>query len=227
MIPTISQVYAVGQTTCDLNAYDYVDAAGNPGPLRPGTFPPSNSPSGELADPVQLPPGDFAYIWVQFQNESLSAKMNALQVVVLESNSAWDRNNPSPLPAGVQTTYYVCNNMSNEIGAKRWDSNATPPDYPEWRNNQQDMVAIVAYGLKNLPSDAPWNLYKGGTSRIALLGAIEAPADGRVYHLFIPPGACTFMPTYEPLVAGGYCQFLPEPASVLLLAAAALLIRRR
>lgn len=207
MIPTVSTVYANGVS---INGYDYQDYYGNPGPLRPGAFPPANAPSGDLANPVQILDGDFAYIWLQFQNEPKGAKINGLQISITGGP--------------VSTTYYLCNNLQNNIAAKRWDGTATPPGYPEWHNNPQTMVAITAAGLTNTATTAPWNLYDG-TTRIALLGAVEAPWDGAVLHIDITNISYAAPP--NPAVAGGVFSFVPEPTSLLLMGLAGLLIRRR
>ena len=79
MVPTISSVDADGNS---INGYDYQDYYGVPGPLRPGAFPPGDAPSGDLANPVQILDGDWAYIWLQFQNEAKGAKINGLQVTI-------------------------------------------------------------------------------------------------------------------------------------------------
>ncbi len=208
MTPTASTVYANG---VNANAYDYGDYYGNPpGILRPGPFPPGNAPSGDLASPVQIAEGDWAYIWLQFQNEPKGAKINGLQVTITGGP--------------VSTTYYLCNNMNALNANKRWDGTATPPGYPEWHNNPQTMVAITAYGLVNSAQAANWNLWDT-VNRIALLGAVEAAADGTVYNIDITNISYASPP--NPSVSGGVFQFVPEPASLLLMGLAGLLIRRR
>lgn len=226
MIPTVSTVYANGD---NVNGYDYSDYYGNPGPLRPGTFPADNAPSGTLANPIEIPLdlGDWGYIWLQFQSESKGAKINGLQVAVVPPGSAWDPNNPTAWPATLTNTYYLCNNMGMVTPNKRWDGTATPPAYPEWHNNQQVGVAINAFGIQNGSLDVPWNLYKGGTARMALLGAIEGsdaalytPFEIRIVNFSYSSGAPGGF-------SSGYFMFTPEPASLMLLGLAGLLIRRR
>lgn len=230
MIPTISTVYANGD---NVNGYDYSDYyQTTPGPIRPGTFPPDAAPSGTQANPIEIPLGQWAYIWLQFQSESKGAKINGLQVAVVDPGSVWDPNLPTPWPTSLTNTYYLCNNMqvlggTPAIANKRWDGVATPPAYPEWHNNQQVGVAINAYGIQNSPSDLAWNLYKGGTARMALLGAIEAVTidPSKVFEIRIvnfsyssgAPGG----------FSAGFFKFTPEPASLMLLGLAGLLIRRR
>lgn len=194
MVPTVSTVYANG---VNVNGYDYwADYDGTlPGPLRPGSFPPVDAPSGTPGNPVTIVDGDFAYIWLQFQSEPNGAVINGVRVVIRELG----QTDPAP----VSPTYYVCNNMSNLIGDKRWDGTATPPDYPEWHNNSQMMVAIVARGLRNLAADLPWNLWQG-SSRIALLGAVEGLAAGTIYEILILE--ISYWQPPNPVVAGGVFQ---------------------
>jgi len=209
MVPTISSVDADGNS---INGYDYQDYYGVPGPLRPGPFPPVDAPSGDLANPVQILDGDWAYIWLQFQNEAKGAKINGLQVTI------------SGGP--VSTTYYLCNNLDSLPGqtGKRWDGTATPPGYPEWHNNPQTMVAITAEGLTNSAADSARNLYAGAT-RIGLLGAVEAPYDGATLTIDITN--ISYAAGTPGGLAGGVFQFVPEPTSLLLMGLAGLLIRRR
>jgi hypothetical protein len=217
-IPTISTVYANDAYS---NAYDYADYYLTvPGPIRPGPFPPGNSPSGTIANPVglvpDLPNPDFAYIWLQFQNEPKGSKIVGLTVEIREAGST--------VPAtDVATTYYVCNNLNTQLAVRRWNGTATPTGYPEWHNNPQTMVNVTAYGLQNLGTAALWNLWDP-TNRIALLGAIENNLTNKIYEINITNIQYAVEP--NPSVAGGVFQ-MPEPASLLLLGLAGLLIRRR
>jgi hypothetical protein len=185
MVPTASTVYA---NNVSVNGYDYEDYYYNPGPLRPGTYPPADSPSGTVDNPVLIDSG-WAYIWLQFQSEPAGSKIEGLQITIAPS-------------ANVATTYYLCNNLQGPAGATRWDGTATPPGYPEWHNNPQTMVAITRYGLQNWTAALAWNLWSGGASRIALLGAVEAPLDGTTYTIDITNIYVTHPPT-NPSVSGG------------------------
>lgn len=221
-IPTISTVYANGDFE---NGYDYADYYFNPGPIRPGTFPPVDAPSGTCEDPVEIPEGGFAYIWLQFQSEPKGAKINGLMVEIsFCGTGVVPESVENPGPGQIYTNYYLCNNLGMVTPNKRWDGTATPPLYPEWHNNPQTMVAITAYGLQNVASAALWNLYDP-TNRIYLLGAVAAPYDGAKYEINITNISYATPP--NPTVAGGAFQFLPEPTSLLLMGLAGLLIRRR
>jgi hypothetical protein len=215
-LATVSTVYANG---VNVNGWDYwADHDGTiPGPIRPGIFPPADAPTGTAANPIEILPGDFAYVWLQYQNEPKGVRINGLEITVREFGTT--------TPAPVTTNWYLCNNTSNLIANKRWDGPATPPGYPEWHGNPQTFAAITAYGLQNLATNLPWNLWNG-ISRTALLGAIQASADGKLYELKLPE-ICYFAPTGWAQMAGGVFQFVPEPASGLLLALAAALARRR
>jgi hypothetical protein len=195
MLPTVSTVDGLNG---DTNAYDYwADYYGTiPGPIRPGGFPPVDAPSGTPASPVTIGEGDFAYIWLQFQDEPKGVQINGLKITIRELGQT--------TPAAVSTTYYVCNNKNNIINNKRWDGMATPPAYPEWHHNPQWLVAVAACGLPNSEAGAPWNLWQG-SSHIALLGAVEAPADDKTYEIQIDE--ISYWTPPNPLLAGGVFRF--------------------
>jgi hypothetical protein len=206
--PTFSDVDAVGN---NLNAYDYYN-----GSFVCAAYPPIDAPSGTDLVPVQISPGDFAYIWLQFRDEPKGAKINGLKVQIFG-------------PGGFTPTYYVQNDMLGNIAQKRWDGTATPPGYPEWHNNPQTMVAITAKGIVNgNDDDAMMFDNQSGTNPrtgVALLGAIDFTEAG-IYHMNIIDISYGTPP--NPLVNGAVFGYdIPEPASVLLLGVASLLIRRR
>jgi hypothetical protein len=178
-------------------------------------FPPEAAPSGTVASPVEILPGDWAYIWFQFQNEPKSAQVNGIVVNITG-------------PAGFSTTYYYQDDSFSDLHKRRWDGSATPPDYPGWHNNPQTMVAIAANGLVN-GSDDPQMMFdnQSGTSSrtgVALMGAIDNIGAG-TYSIDITNINYDTPP--NPTVSGGVFHMVPEPASALLLGLVSLLIRRR
>jgi hypothetical protein len=54
-----------------------------------------------------------------------------------------------------------------------------------------------------------------------------AQPDNNIYQVLIPTGKCNYASGFTPAVSGGYFRFLPEPASLLLLSLAGLILRRR
>ena len=211
--PTFSVVYPNAGT---YNAYDYSDVNGVPNNLwAPATFPPANTPSGTLSNPIAINPGAYAYIWLQFQGEAPGRMVAGLTVQIDEVGG------PAPAPPA-NIAWYLMNNLQGLPAFCRWDGTATPPVYPEWRNNPQTMVAVTSSGISNLATDVPWNLYEGA-SGIALLGAVLYPSAGSTYYVNIT----NISLRGQSDVAGGYFQFVPEPGGLLLMGLAGLLLRRR
>ncbi len=155
------------------------------------TYPPADHPAeASLVCPgVCDEPYIGGYIWLQFQNEPKGVKINGLQVTI------------TPPGACLYPTYYLVNDMASS-GYKRWDGTATPPDYPEWHNNPQTMVAIGTYGLQNSSSGTPC-LYNVWT-HTALLGAIVCNADApHVQDYEINITNISYASPPNPSVAGG------------------------
>lgn len=139
-----------------------------------------------------------------------------------------DVANPS---AHLTPTYYLQNDLSGDALNKRWDGTATAPDYPEWHNNPQTMVAVHSAGISN-GSTVPSNmfLHQAGTGTnpytgVALLGAFPV-SPNKTYTIAILQWGYS-SPPYPTIAPAGVFQSVPEPASVLLLGLAGLLIRRR
>ena len=138
-----------------------------------------------------------------------------------------DVANPS---AHLTPTYYLQNDLSGDALNKRWDGTATAPDYPEWHNNPQTMVAVHSAGISN-GSTVPSNmfLHQAGSGSnpftgVALLGAVNGQA-GHTYRIsLVDP---LYITGVVPDTVDGVFQCTPEPSSVLLFGLAGLLRRRR
>lgn len=228
-IPTFSTVDTDGNVT---NAYDFyhsnLGSAPNGQGFSVSNFPPVGAPSGTIATPVEIDllahPNDFGNIWFQFQAESKGANLNGLKVLITDVGG----------PTVIQTTYYLQNDLLGDALLKRWDGTATAPDYPEWNNldgrNLQTLVGVHAAGLTNGPS-VPWDMFLhqsgAGTNPftgVALLGAVKGQ-PGHTYDISI------FDINYSSGTPGpsidGVFHFTPEPASLVLMALAGLMLRRR
>jgi hypothetical protein len=184
-------------------------------------FPPMDAPSGTPADPVlmQAPGNEFAYLWLQFNNEPKGAKINGLKVTICEAGTT--------TPATEIYPNYYMQNDSLGSGHRRWDGIATPPSYPEWHNNPQTMIAVTTGGIANASEAWNMSLHQSSTTTVALLGAVRVDAigAGTIYEAAITDIAYATPP--NPTTQSAYFTFIPEPASVLLLGLAGVLLRRR
>lgn len=201
----------------------FLPTAGNGTDYRDGYELAKDAGGAYLAPPLGPPPdvvldgpsGRWAYIWGRFRDEPTSQKITRIDIGV----------NGAPAGQG-SIAWYVCDNRSDEfIGTARW--NGDPQYYFYW--NPISLLAITAAGIGNRTSDLPWNLYVGADYRTFLLGAVRCATC---------PGELTFAPStqaytgppelYTPIDTQRLNKVLcvPEPTSVLLLAAAGLAVRR-
>jgi hypothetical protein len=198
-VPTYSYIYPNGVIVggLDFTSGEFVCTS----------FPPLDAPSGTCLDPVVLAPGEFAYIWVQFQNEPAEMTINGLAVQISECGQT--------TPADVDVCYYVQDNSQGPppVNHRRWANMCTGLYCPEMRQNPQTLIAISSGGIVNLASDPPpeenWNMHDvqaawdGWATGVALLGAVKAPSgqSGKKYAIDITNISFTTPP--NPMVAGG------------------------
>lgn len=190
--------------------YDYQDGY----KLSPAGAPPMPPRDVWLVCPPGNPP-EWAYVWARFNDEPYLAQVDGISIRI---NGA--------LPGLGEVCWYALDNLNDEnIGEKRWDG---PPEV--FYFNPANLVAVTAYGVVNRNGSQPWNLYIGDPHRTFLLGAVKCG---------VCPGEMTFdienmevcyrgLPQCAQLTALNkvYCS-IPEPASVLLLAVASVVWRRR
>ena len=218
--PTFSEVDLDGN---NYNAYDYYY-----GHFVVDAFPPADHAGYGAGAPLGLDPmmGDGAYLWIQFDaSVAKNTKINGLQVEV------WDAGTGEIAAGFAPVTYYLQNDM-NGFGVKRWDGPATAPDYPEFSgNNPQVLVAVTAYGLKKTLPPTPDQYFSGGTlGNIAVLGSIcldEMDPNGDYYIAITDINLTEGETTPADWMADTYFTVTPEPASLLLLGLAGLVLRRR
>ncbi len=196
--PTYSVIYPNGTTD---NALDFTSGA-----FVCTSFPPQLAPSGTCANPIVVAPGDFAYIWFQYQNEPVGARINGIQITV-QPCGPW---------GALSVCYYLQNNLDGPppVDHVRWDVYPTPPDYPELRMNPQTLIAMFDGGITNLALDPQpavnWNMYDvqaawgGLATGVALLGAVQAE-PGKTYAIDITN--ISFSNPPNPMVAGGAFYF--------------------
>jgi hypothetical protein len=207
--------------------YDYYYAY-----YRAAAYPPIDAPSGTPDNPIliDVPAGEWAYIWFQYRNEPANPTIRGY----------FEATDGTGAPAtDLEFTYYLQNDFDNPDDpgrGPRWEGDATPPEYPEWRGNPQLLdVWLWAYGLRNGP-DNPRNMFHrqsgGGDvyTGVGLVGAISGQPADTVYEY------CMTLWDYYPTSYGvpeqgehAFFKFVPEPAaltSVLVLSLAALRPRR-
>jgi len=169
---------------------------------------------------VTLNPGEFAYIWIKFdETEATDDKVIGIENWGFQCGGSYDNVD--------LTSYYMNNN-------KRWevDPNAADP-FEQLTANPQQLVNVVQPGIVNKALNDSANLYSAGPVGVnyrhtALMGVVRCkegcygPLVGSLNNLYlyptVPPRVTEFLNAIE-------C--VPEPASLLLLGLAGLILRRR
>lgn len=202
--PSLAFLHSKGNHTDYLDGYK-LSPAGAP-PIPPGDVTLDCSPGA---------PPQWAYVSARFNNEPYLAQVDGISIRI---NGAL---------AGVgNICWYVLNNLDDEnIEKKRWDGDAEIFYF-----HPAGLVAITAYGIVNRNGSQPWNLYVGDPDRTFLLGAVKCGVcPGEMSFDIENMEVCYREPPYCATLTAlnkVYCD-IPEPASVLLLAIASLMLRRR
>jgi hypothetical protein len=204
--------------------YDYTNGgpAGAPeyNGFRLGSVPPADYPSGTAGQPTVSAANDF-YIWAQFQDIPLATDLGVNGITITITGGSL-----------LNVAYYLMDNHLSSPAFKRWDGSVTP-GAPELKQNPQSLVAVTGGGIWKVNGDVEPNvnmqkwqasLPTEAQTSITLLGAVKIP-EGHVYQIQITN--IGYQSTTTPLGAPAYFKALPEPASLLLVGLAALLLRRR
>jgi len=200
--PSLAFLHSKGNGTDYMDGYK-LTAAGAP-------------PLGAMADVViDDPQTQWAYIWGRFVNQAGNPTINGISITV---NGA--------LPGAGNIVSYKLDNLQDfEIERVRWDGDPTVFYF-----NPPAMVAVTANGIRNLPGNLPWNLYIGGDYRTFLLGAVKLPTGVQELTMSFGPTPVNFKehPTIpNPPATALNKVIIPEPAGLLLLGLAGLVLRRR
>ncbi len=163
--------------------------------------------------------GETAYIWIKLNTDTQLGPIHGTRLLRLDAVL-------SATPADV--AWYIEDDLNGQQGFRRFDGPYTPPNFPEFKNQHQILVAVNGTGIKNNAFSQEIGLYSG-PARVGLLGAVKfdtaIPLD-----VTLSLGSLglnfTSAPTAPP-VTFGTLHVTPEPAAAVLLALAGLLIRRR
>lgn len=233
---------------------DNLDVTGSGAPydmMDPTMFAPYTTsgvrrPPGSTC-PVIGAPGDVIYIWGKFDDSyATNATLRWIHGGIAEADcetgeplTEFDGQFDQPIFAdlGGQVAWYKFDAMGS-LGTERWDGASTEADnYATFRNNPQLLTAVSAYGIRANATILPQPLGQAkavGGEDIFLLGAVAASAldPNKCYTYAVRAddqlGEPSFVIGSTPEAPVADCfSIVPEPASLLLIGLAGLLIRRR
>jgi hypothetical protein len=228
--PSVACTATHSEVDLDGNNYNAKDYYYGYGPYVVDSYPPADHPGHPMDSPLELFTfdGSGAYLWLQFDESAPKGmNINGLQIEVKEASTGLLADGFAPV------TYYLANDIGAYPGRKRWDGPATAPDYPEFSgNNPQVLVAVTAYGLKKTFPPTPDQYFSGQAGgNIALLGSICLNDLDPINYFYIEITDINLTEgetSADDWLAHTYFGVdIPEPASVLLLGLAGLVLRRR
>jgi hypothetical protein len=216
---------------------DTDDSNGDPayGVTAYPTFNAANIPT------VDYTKNEFVYVWVQFYSTGTAPTFpqTAASTYVPNNGKLFSATLTATGDPAKVAWYRVDNQVGD--GTLRWQGAATAPDFPEFTDPTEiALTAVTSYGIQNKTAANPYQLWSGNAGgRVALLGAIK-PSKAGDFTINVPAETGTGLPllAYNAVIGGaatsyavlpvfGSYHVIPEPASMLLLGLAGLLIRRR
>lgn len=203
------------------NGTDFVDGYELTKDANGYLSPPPGCPLPDVVlDCNQVEP-PWAYIWGRFVDEPPGAKINGIAIEIVGAGAG---------PENI--AWYKCDNLNDfniPLQFKRWDG-----DNNVFYFNPAGLVAITAYGVRNIPANnatTAANLQAWDANRLTstfLLGAVACPKPCGYKELTINVSAVSYATPPDPQWAA--CNkviCIPEPTSLAMLVLAGALVRRR